>query len=119
MKKVIKVIAIALVGFVIPLLAVAGEGPQPNGNSLWVARDMVTTQIIDREPIEDGAAFSPSMGPVYYFTEVKELTHRPTLPIFGTTKGGRWRRSPSLSTVHGGGRGVATKSSGSGSDRGA
>lgn len=71
MKKLMKAIAIAVVGFAIPLLAWAGERPQPNGDSLWVARDMVTTEIIDREPLEDGAAFYPAMGPVYYFTEVK------------------------------------------------
>lgn len=103
MKKVMKAIAIALVGFAIPLLAMAGERPQSNGNSLWVARDMVTTQIIDREPIEDGAAFSPSMGAVYYFTEVKgadtptHITHiwyyegREMAQIPLSVHGPRWR----------------------------
>ena len=64
MKKLMKAIGIALVGCAIPLLALAGERPQPNGNSLWVARDMVTTEIIDREPLDDGADFSPAMASI-------------------------------------------------------
>lgn len=103
MKKLMKAIAIALIGFAIPVLALAGEGPQPNGNSVWVARDMVTTQIMDREPLNDGAAFSPSMGAVYYFTEVKGadtptyITHiwyyegREMAQIPLSVDGARWR----------------------------
>ena len=71
MKKLMKAAAIAAIGLAIPLLAASEERPQPNGNSIWVARDTVTSEIVDREPLNDGAAFSPAMGPVYYFTEVQ------------------------------------------------
>lgn len=77
MKKLLKAIVIAVVGFAIPLLAWAGERPQADEDSMWVVRDIVTTEILDREPVNDGAAFSPSMGSVYYFTEVKGA-HAPT-----------------------------------------
>lgn len=66
-----KVAVITVVGVALPVLAASDERPlQPEGNSLQVMRDMVTTGVIEREPANDGADFSASMGPVYYFTEV-------------------------------------------------
>ena len=66
-----KVAMITVVGMALPLVAASEERPQPNGHSIQVVRDIVTTQVVDREPINDGAVFSATMGPVYYFTEVK------------------------------------------------
>lgn len=103
MKKLMKAVAIAAVGLAIPLLVAAEERPQPNGNSLSVARDMVTTEVVGREPVNDGAAFSPSMGPVYYFTEVEgadvptQITHiwyyegRQMAQVPLAVEGPRWR----------------------------
>lgn len=103
MKKLMKAIAIAAVGLAIPLVAASEERPYADGNSMWVARDMVTTAIVDREPVNDGAAFSPAMGPVYYFTEVQgahnhtHITHvwyyegRQMAQIPLSVAGPRWR----------------------------
>lgn len=103
MKKLMKAVAIAAVGLAIPLLVAAEEKPQPNGDSLMVARDTVTTEIIDREPVNDGAAFSSEMGAVYYFTEVSgadtptNITHiwyyegRRMAQIPLAVEGPRWR----------------------------
>ena len=38
---------------------------------MQVIRDVVTTEVVNREPVNDGIVFSASMGPVYYFTELK------------------------------------------------
>lgn len=70
-----KAVAITVVGVGLPMLAVSTV--QPAEESLNVVRDMVTTEIVDREPMNNGAAFSASMGPVYYFTEVNGA-HTPT-----------------------------------------
>ena len=74
---VITVIVVAL-----PILAASQERvARLEDDSLQVIRDVVTTQVVDREPINDGLVFSASMGPVFYFTEVKgahnpaQITH--------------------------------------------
>lgn len=70
---------------------------------LEVVRDAVAAGISDREPIDEGAVFSPGLERIYYFTEVQaqspstEITHvwyygdremaRVTLPVDGL----RWR----------------------------
>ena len=70
---------------------------------LEVVRDAVATGISDREPIDEGAVFSPALERIYYFTEIQsqrpstEITHvwyygdremaRVTLPVDGP----RWR----------------------------
>ncbi|MFQ5988955.1 MAG: DUF2914 domain-containing protein [Candidatus Methylomirabilales bacterium] len=67
-----KAAVIAVVGVTLPILAASEDRiARLEDNSLRIVRDVVTTQVIDREPVNDGLVFSASMGPVYYFTEVK------------------------------------------------
>ena len=69
-----KVAVITVIGVALPILATSQDGParmnMENG-SLKVVRDLVTTDVIKREPVNDGMVFSATMGPVFYFTEVK------------------------------------------------
>ena len=67
-----KATVIAIVGVALPILAASEDRiARLEENSLQIIRDVVTTEVIDREPINDGLVFSASMGPVFYFTEVK------------------------------------------------
>lgn len=70
---------------------------------LQVVRDAVAAGISDREPVDEGQVFSPSLDRLYYFTEIQsqspstEITHvwyygdremaRVALPV----EGSRWR----------------------------
>lgn len=90
------VAVITIVGVALPILALSQERPQ-------VARDVLTTAVVDREPIDAATVFPPSVGVVFYFTEVQgadtftEITHvwyygndemaRVTLSVDGP----RWR----------------------------
>lgn len=97
---------VTLIGMilVVPSLAFAQQTPQgADQGDLQVVRDAVATGISNREPMSPGQAFPPSLGQIYYFTEVRspspgtEIAHvwyygerevaRVTLPIAGT----RWR----------------------------
>lgn len=67
-----KVAVITVIGVALPILATSQERvARLEDDSLQVIRDVVTTEVVDREPINDGLVFSASMGPVFYFTEVK------------------------------------------------
>ncbi|MFQ5656269.1 MAG: DUF2914 domain-containing protein [Candidatus Methylomirabilales bacterium] len=98
-----KVVAVAVV-VVLPIVALSQETPrQPGEDSLRVARDVLTTGVDDREPIDDATVFPPSVGELFYFTEVQgadtptQITHvwyynndemaRVTLSVDGP----RWR----------------------------
>ena len=77
-----EIAVITVIGVALPILAASQERlARLEDDSLQVIRDVVTTQVVDREPINDGLVFSASMGPVYYFTEVKgaynptQITH--------------------------------------------
>lgn len=98
-----KVAVITIVGVALPILALSQERSQPGEESLQVARDVLTTEVVDREPIDAATVFPPSVGLVFYFTEVQgadtftEITHvwyygndemaRVTLSVDGP----RWR----------------------------
>lgn len=99
-----KVAAITVVGVVLPTLALSQEKSlQPEGESLRVARDIVTTGVINREPIDDASVLPPSMGSLYYFTEVEgaytptHITHiwyyqeRQMAKVPLSVEGPRWR----------------------------
>lgn len=73
-----KVAVITVVGVALPILAASQERlARLEDDSLQVIRDVVTTEVINREPVNDGLVFSASLGPVFYFTEVKGA-HTPT-----------------------------------------
>ncbi|MFQ5960662.1 MAG: DUF2914 domain-containing protein [Candidatus Methylomirabilales bacterium] len=67
--------AVMLVAVVLPSLALSEEQkpdlPRPQ---LRVIRDVVTTGVIHREPIDAATVFPPSVGTLYYFTEVVGAT---------------------------------------------
>lgn len=72
--KLRRALGIALVVAALPLLASAQEKPQepkakPPG--LQVVRDAVATGVSNREPVEPGQVFAPSVGRIYYFTELR------------------------------------------------
>jgi hypothetical protein len=72
MGKWAKAAVIMVVGVALPILATSQERvARVEDDSLQVIRDVVTTEVVNREPVNDGIVFSASMGPVYYFTEVK------------------------------------------------
>ncbi|MFQ5802266.1 MAG: DUF2914 domain-containing protein [Candidatus Methylomirabilales bacterium] len=72
MGKWAKAAVIMVVGMAVPILAASQERvARLEDDSLQVIRDVVTTEVVNREPVNDGIVFSASMGPVYYFTEVK------------------------------------------------
>ena len=67
-----KAAALTVVGVFLPILALSQNYAfQPDGKAMFVARDMLTTGVIDREPIDDASNYPPSEGQIYYFTEVK------------------------------------------------
>jgi hypothetical protein len=99
-----KAVAITVVGVVLPVLALSQERtPQPDGDSLEVVRDVVTTGIVNREPVDDTSGFPPSMEALYYFTEVRgagtptQITHiwyyqdRQMAEVPLSVDGPRWR----------------------------
>jgi hypothetical protein len=60
---------------VLPSLAFPQEQkPQPPRPPLRVIRDVVTTGVINRQPIDAATVFPPSVGTLYYFTEVVGAT---------------------------------------------
>ena len=60
---------------VLPSLALPQEQkPQPPQPHLRVIRDVVTTGVINRQPIDAATVFPPSVGTLYYFTEVVGAT---------------------------------------------
>ncbi len=101
--------SIVLLGVAFPSLglpqekAQAPQGADPQQGELRVVRDAVATGISNREPTDPSEVFAPSLGRIYYFTEVRspspgtEIAHvwyygerevaRITLPIDGRT----WR----------------------------
>lgn len=67
----------------VPILALSQEHRLESGGSeVRVIRDVVTTGIVNREPIDGPAVFPPSVGVLYYFTEVEsartpaQIVHR-------------------------------------------
>lgn len=70
---------------------------------LEVVRDTVAAGISDREPIDEGAVFSPALERIYYFTEIQsqspstEITHvwyygdREVARVILPVDGPRWR----------------------------
>ncbi len=108
-----KAAVIAIVGVALPILAASEDRiARLEENSLQIIRDVVTTEVIDREPINDGLVFSASMGPVFYFTEVKgaymptHITHiwyyegqqMAQVPL--SVEGPRWRTWSSKQMLH-------------------
>lgn len=125
MAKWCKTLMVALILVGLPQLALTQDKPEAPGVTqdkpeagimqdkskemeqetaeLQVVRDAVAEGIIDREPVDSGEVFSPSLGRIYYFTEVEssgpssEITHvwyygdrevaRVSLPV----EGSRWR----------------------------
>lgn len=66
-----KTAAVTLVAVVLPTLALSEEQkPEPGQSVLRVIRDVVTTGVIDRQPIDAATVFPPSVGALYYFTEI-------------------------------------------------
>ncbi len=64
-------VGITLVAVALPILALSQEQkPAPERSELRVVRDMVTTGVVNREPIDAAAVFPPSVGVLYYFTEI-------------------------------------------------
>ncbi len=65
-------VAIMVVGLAFPILALSQEKPpQAKGDSVQVVRDVVTTGVTNREPIDAATVFPPSVGVLFYFTEVE------------------------------------------------
>lgn len=63
--------AVMLVAAMLPSLALSQEPkPQPVRPQLRVIRDVLTTGVVNREPIDAASVFPPSVGTLYYFTEV-------------------------------------------------
>jgi hypothetical protein len=63
--------AVTLVALALPTLALTQEQkPQTAPRELRIVRGVVTTGVINREPIDAATAFPPSVGALYYFTEV-------------------------------------------------
>lgn len=72
MNTWVKGAVVAVVGVALPIVALAQEKiARLEGQSVRVVRDVVTTDVVDHEPLNNGLAFSAFMGPVYYFTEVE------------------------------------------------
>jgi hypothetical protein len=44
---------------------------EPQGGALRVVRDVVTTGVANREPADSATVFPPSVGALYYFTEIE------------------------------------------------
>lgn len=64
--------AIMLVVLALPILALAQEQRgAPEGSTLRVVRNVVTTGVVNREPIDSANVFPPSVGVLYYFTEIE------------------------------------------------
>lgn len=79
------------------------QGAPPQEGDLQVVRDAVAAGISNREPMSPDQVFPPSIGRIYYFTEIRssnpgfEIAHvwyygerevaRVSLPVGGTT----WR----------------------------
>lgn len=71
-----KVAVVTVVGVALPILAASQDRlartdmQNMEDGSLKVVRDLVTTNVVKREPVNDGMVFSARLGPVFYFTEV-------------------------------------------------
>lgn len=65
-------VAVMLV-VLLPSVALSQE-QKPQPPPLRVIRDVVTTGIINRQPIDAATVFPPSVGTLYYFTEVVGAT---------------------------------------------
>ncbi len=78
-----KIAVITVVGVALPILAASQDRfartdvANMEDSSLEVVRHLVTTDVVNREPVNDGMVFSATMGPVFYFTEVS-ATDTPT-----------------------------------------
>jgi hypothetical protein len=73
-----KTAAVMLVAALLPSLALSQEQkPQTAPRELRIVRGVVTTGVINREPIDAATVFPPSVGALYYFTEVVGAS-RPT-----------------------------------------
>lgn len=56
----------------LPTLVFSQEQKQePERSGMRVVRDVVTTGVVNREPIDGATVFPPSVGALYYFTEVE------------------------------------------------
>jgi hypothetical protein len=58
---------------VAPLTLALSQEPsrQPERKALRLTRDVLTTGIVNREPIDSATVFAPSVGALYYFTELE------------------------------------------------
>ncbi|MFQ5882312.1 MAG: DUF2914 domain-containing protein [Candidatus Methylomirabilales bacterium] len=75
MRKWTRTAAITLVAVGFPSLALPQQEPsKPEQASLKVVRDVVTTGVVNREPVDAATVFPPSVGQLYYFTEVQGAT---------------------------------------------
>jgi hypothetical protein len=54
-----------------PTLQAEEQTRAPGKRPLRVVRHVVTTGVVNREPIDAATVFSPSVGTLYYFTEVQ------------------------------------------------
>lgn len=66
---------LTLIAVAMPTLAHPQEQKvEPMESPLRVVRDVVTTGVVNREPIDGANVFPPSVGSLYYFTEIETET---------------------------------------------